>query len=145
MLTDQQEKTLSNAQQRSAKRRQDKQFPHVVNVNDGRLMPNVLALRNHKDYRVYQGPKDASTDDRLRWLQGVSKTPKVTNSQAEADDFDVGKATKDDLIVFAMEQYGAPIDPAMDIRTMRKKIVEMAEKAAAQATPLPAEETSDLT
>ena len=145
MLTEQQEITLSNAQQRAAKKRQDKQFPNVININDGRLMPSVPALRNHKDYRLYQGPKDADLTDRMRWLQGISKVPKVVNSQAEADEFDVGKATKDDLIVFAMEQFGAAIDPLTDIRTMRKKIVDMAEKAAAVPQTATTEETSDLT
>lgn len=145
MITDQQEKNLSNAQQRSAKKKQDKAYPHVVNINDGRLMPSVPALRNHKDYRLYTGPADASTAERLKWVEGTLKKgmPKVINSMAEADEFDVGKASKDDLIVFAMEQFGHALDPSVDIRTMRKKIVEMAEKAAAAAEPVA--ETEDLT
>ncbi len=145
MFTQQEETQLSNAQQRALKRRQDKQFPHVIHVEDGRLMPNVPGLAAHKSYRVYRGPKGADTETRLRWLAGdMKRAPmKVVNSEADADNFDVGTATKDDLIVFAMEQYGHIMDPKIDIRTMRKTIVEMAEKKAAAEAP--AAETSDLT
>ena len=104
MLSDQQDQNLTNAQKRSAKRRQDKDHPMVVNINDGRRMPNVPMLREHKDYRVYMGkPPNASRRRRAgsgcaaTWKRG---TPQVTYT-SPTDAFDVAQGfTKDDLIVF---------------------------------------------
>jgi hypothetical protein len=133
MLSDQQAQTLSNAEQRRLKRRQDRQHPHVVNINDGRLMPNVEMLRNHKDYRVYSGPEGLSAEDRLRWVAGETKKlpTKVLNSLKEAPVFDVGTATRDDLIVFAMEEYGQVLKPETPLFMMRKLVLKFAENAAA--------------
>lgn len=135
MLTDQQEQNLTNAQKRSIKRRQDKTNTHVININDGRLMPNVPMLREHKDYRVYTGSIEASLADRMRWIKGeVRRVPKVTYT-SPTDAFDVGKATKDDLIVFAMEELALALDPSMHIATMRSRVLEAANKLAAAAAP----------
>ena len=136
MLSEQQATNLSNAESRRLKRRQDKVHTHVVNVHDGRLMPNVQMLRDHKDYRVYTGPMDASSEDRLRWVAGELKRlpAKVLNSLENAPVFDVGTATRDDLIVFAMEEYGQQIKPETPLSTMRKMVLKFAENAAAAQT-----------
>ena len=140
MLSDQQDQNLTNAQKRSAKRRQDKDHPMVVNINDGRRMPNVPMLREHKDYRVYMGPPNASDAEALAWVKGEvkRKVPKITYT-SPMDSFDVGKATKDDLIVFAMEELALPLEPTMHIATMRSKVMEAANKLSAAA------QTEDLT
>ncbi len=135
MLTDQQDQNLTNAQKRSLKRRQDKDHPMVVNINDGRRMPNVPMLREHRDYRVYMGPPNASDADALKWVRGDLKrgTPQVTYT-SPTDAFDVGKATKDDLIVFAMEEFALALEPTMHIATMRSKVLEASNKVAEAAT-----------
>jgi hypothetical protein len=134
MLTDQQDQNLSNASLRSAKRRQDKENPMVVNINDGRLMPNVKMLREHPDYRIYRGPDTKDAKVRLQWLNGeLKRTPiKVTNTKADAV-FDVGTATRDDIIVFMMEEYGITVKPETPMSTMRQMVVRAADKAAAAA------------
>jgi hypothetical protein len=133
MLPEQQATNLSNAESRRLKRRQDKTHTHVVNIHDGRLMPNVQMLRDHKDYRIYTGPIDASAEDRLRWVAGeLKKLPmKVLNSLENAPTFDVGTATRDDLIVFAMEEYGQVLKETTPLSTMRKQVLKFAENAAA--------------
>lgn len=136
MLTDQQEQNLASASKRSKKRLQDKTHPQVVNIHDGRRMPNVLMLREHKDYRIYLGPEGVTDAEALQWVKGElkRKVPKVTYT-SPLDSFDVGKATKDDLIVFAMEELGIALDPTMHIATMRSKVMEAANKLVAQAEP----------
>jgi hypothetical protein len=45
------------------------------------------------------------------------------NSAAEADVFDIGKATKDELVAFALSEYGRMLNPETDIRTLRKEFM----------------------
>lgn len=129
MITDAQEANIAAKRARIA---QDKKHPHVIHIDDGRLMPNVAKLRVHPKYRVYHGPIDASPEDRLRWLDANMRAPrpKIVNSQESSDTFDIGKATKDELIVFAASEMGLMLDDKDDIVTIRKKIM-----AAANAQP----------
>lgn len=133
MISEQQETNLANAYTRSSKKRQDRENPMVININDGRLMPNTPKLRIHKDYRVYTGDLTASEPERMRWLAGAlrQRAPAVTNSREAEDVFDLGAATKDDILVFANENYGKVLDPQTDIRTLRKIVMQLAEQAAA--------------
>jgi hypothetical protein len=140
MITADQERNLSDANAR-AKKKQDRTNPHVINIEDGRLMPNTPRLRIHPKYRVYTGPKDADVGTRMRWLEGATKTPKIVNTMAEADAFDVGTATLDEMQVFALENFGLVLDTKKPMKTLRKEIMDAAEKAAAPATPAEAELT----
>lgn len=142
MITAEQEKNLSDANAR-AKKKQDKANPMVININNGRLMPNTPRLRAHAQYKVYSGLLDASLPERMRWLEGSLKsgTKKIVNSKAEADMFDVGTADKDELIIFAMEEFGQALDPKLELKAMRKKIVAMDAARAASSTALVDEET----
>jgi len=133
MITEQQERNLSNASA-NVKHKQDKVNPHVINIHDGRLMPNTPRLRVHKDYRIYTGPKgpDIGAPERLRWLAGALRQlpMKVVNSKAEADTFDVGTATKDELVVFAQDEFGHVLDASKDVRTLRKEVMALATSVA---------------
>lgn len=142
MITADQERNLADANAR-AKKKQDKTNPMVVNIEDGRLMPNTPRLRAHPQYRVYAGPKDADAAGRLRWLDGQSRAgkTKIVNSMAESDTFDVGTASVDDLIVFAMDNYGLALDPDKPMKTLRKQVME----AAAKAEKTPDTTGADLT
>jgi hypothetical protein len=136
MISETQESNLSQAAAGSAKRRQDKTHPMVIHMTSGRLMPNTPRLRVHKDYRVYTGALDADLPTRMRWLAGMSKMPttvNVTNSKEAEDNFDLGAATKDDIVTFAFEQYGAVLDPAQDIRVLRKAVMKLFEASAVPA------------
>jgi hypothetical protein len=132
MMTEQQEANLAAAHGRAKKKKQDKANPMVINIHNGRLMPNTPRLRAHKDYRVYGGKLDASVPERMRWLEGALKQlpTKVVNSKEAEDMFDVGTASIDDLVVFAVEQWGATLDPNKPIKQLRKEVVALAEKHA---------------
>lgn len=125
MITAEQERNLSEANAR-AKKKQDKANPMVININNGRLMPNTPRLRAHPQYKVYSGDLQAALPERMRWLAGALKqaTTKVVNSKAEADIFDIGTASKDELIVFAMDEFGQVLDPKKDLKALRKAIME---------------------
>ena len=132
MISPQQETNLAAATQR-AKKKQDKTNPMVIiNLSNGRVMPNTPRLRAHKDYRVYSGDIKAALPERMRWLEGQSKftAPKVVNSKEAEDMFDVGTATIDELVIFAVEQWGATLDPAKPAKVLRKEVMALAEKHA---------------
>ena len=127
MISEAQDQRLANNIARSAKYKQDKTHPMVINIHDGRLLPNNKLLREHKDYRVYTGDIKADLPARMKWLKGFANTPKVINSAEAADNFDVGKATKEDLIGFALDTFGAALDPDKHIATLRKEVMALYE------------------
>ncbi len=133
MISAQQEANLAEANAR-AKKKQDRVNPHVVNIEDGRLMPNTPRLRIHPQYRVYTGPKDADAAGRLQWLEGQTRhgAPRIVNSKEAEDQFDVGTATADEIVMFANEHFGAVLDPKSPMKTLRSQLVLLAEKAEAQ-------------
>lgn len=129
MITAAQEQNVSNARRAL----QDKKVPHVININDGRLMPNVPRLRTHKDYRVYTGPRDpdgkpASLPQRMKWLAGAmhNNLPRIVDSSAQ-EPFDIGKASRDELIVFASSELGMMLPDGLDAPEMRKRIMAYAQ------------------
>ncbi len=132
MISAEQEANLAAANAR-AKKKQDRENPFVVNVHNGRLMPNTPRLRAHKDYRVYPANlKDATAstiEDRMRWLKrsaAVSSSPRIVNSKEAEDAFDVGAANSDELAVFAMETWGLPLDPKKPLKTLRSEVMKKA-------------------
>jgi len=123
-MNSQQEHNLSQAFSKSKK--QDKRYPHVVNVENGRLMPNTPKLREHKLYRVYAGPKDATTEERLAWIKGLmARSPiKVVNSAEET--FDIAKAGGEELVAFALEHFGAALDGTKPVAVLRRELAGLA-------------------
>jgi 1-acyl-sn-glycerol-3-phosphate acyltransferase len=70
--------------------------PHI-----GVLLPNVPLIARKPRFRPYHGSVNASLEERLDYLKGLSGKRRVINSQAHADEeapFDIAKATKDELI-----------------------------------------------
>jgi len=136
MISDQQDSNLSQAAAASKKRKQDATNPMVINIHDGRLMPNTPRLRTHKDYRVYTGDINATLPDRMRWLTGTKRQPiRVVNTQEATNEFDLGSASKEDIVTFAFEEYGAVLEPTQDIRKLRKEVIRLFE---ASKVPEPA-------
>jgi hypothetical protein len=130
MITAAQEERLSEANSRTGKKKQDRDNPMVINIEDGRLMPNTPRLRAHKQYRVYSGPLDASVPQRMKWLEGALKQlPRRVVNSAPEEVFDIGTATADDLVVFAMENYGATLDPAHPLKKLRTEVAKLAAAA----------------
>ncbi len=124
-----------------SKTRQNKAVPYLIR-DDGILMPNTPLIARKQNFRPYHGDIAASLEDRMRYLQGLGSKRRVINSAVAADDeapFDIAKATRDDLITFAQEQYGEILDPALHLNKMRSIVAKLAGADAknAQRTPDP--------
>jgi hypothetical protein len=122
MITESQEQMVSEAR---GKNRQDKRVPLVINRDNLRLMPNTPLIRARPQYMPYDGKATDDEATRRAFVEGAgTRRPRVVNSAAEADVFDIGKATKDELIAFSMAEYGKMLDGAKDVRTLRKEFME---------------------
>lgn len=132
MINAQAAAALEDAAGRSSKRKQDKANPMVIHIENGRLMPNTPNLRKHPMYRVYGGALDAPLAERMKWLAGMMRMPRKVINTAPADVFDIGTATAEDLVVFAMEEYGQVLDAKLPIKKLRTRVAEFA--AAAEST-----------
>ncbi len=131
---------------RAARNKQDKKHPFLINVKDGRLLPNVPNLAGraangahqpakagHKDYRVYTGDPKAAKDERLRWLQtqGIGAAGGRQVTLANVEPFDVGTATMDDLIDFASTEYGVSLSKQLGLKAVRAEVIKLAKEAGA--------------
>lgn len=129
MITPEQEQRMSDSLAAS-KKKQDKTHPHLINIKDGRLMPNTPKLRLLPDYRVYDGPIDGTRAQRMGWIkQAISRAPvKIVNTApVEAAVFDIGKASKDDLITFAFERWGKTLDASKTLALLRTEVAALAQ------------------
>jgi hypothetical protein len=144
MITEAQEANLSN---QMARTRQDAKTPFCIHVKDGRLMPNVKEIREHADYRPYKGNYKASHEERMAYLRsgGFGGAPaqrqvilpvEDIEPVVEQEPFDISKASKDELVAFAFDQWAEVLDPATHLTTLRSQVVKLA-KANAQAAADP--------
>lgn len=114
---------------------QDKQRPYLIHRKNGRLLPNVARLRTHKDMLPYSGNVRASLEERMRYLRTGTFRQVVDTSEDETP-FDVGTATKEDLIAFAFNELGGlQLNPATPLPAMRKQVVKAAQALAAGSAP----------
>jgi len=145
MITDQQEASLAAAA--NALSRQDAKTPFLINIHDGRLFPNIAKLRKGNtakfglNYRPYHGPPKATIEQRMQYLRSETGTPGASAAaplviDSETDTyvpppppFDIGKASRDELITFAASQYGQVIEPNANIMSARKRVREWAQRA----------------
>lgn len=126
--------SISDSQQdglsaiRATKSKQDLAMPFLINRKDGRLMPNTELMRKHADYRPYTGSVKASLSERMLFLSSGATRPRMINStpEDEPEPFDIGKATKGELVDFAFNEFGAALDETADIRTLRKQLASLA-------------------
>ncbi len=136
MITAEQEQRLSDANSRTGKKKQDRTNPMVIHIEDGRLMPNTPRLRAHAMYRVYGGSLDASLPERMQWLKGMMRQPRKVVNTTPDEAFDIGTATADDLVMFALEEFGATLDPVLPLKKLRTKVAELAAAAEGDGTEL---------
>jgi hypothetical protein len=61
---------------------------------------------------------------------GGARRRVVDTSAEEPAAFDLGKATKDEIIDFAFQEFGMVLTENTDIRTLRRQVNEAAERAA---------------
>lgn len=128
MITERQEQAIAESRVRTL---QDKKVPFLVNREDFRLYPNTPLSRKNPDYMPYDGKPDDDLPTRRAYVEGRGhQRPRVVNSAAEADAFDIGTASKDELVTFAIAEYGVMLDGAKDIRTLRKEFMAQVEALA---------------
>jgi hypothetical protein len=147
MLNDAQAGALeSKVADARARQRQDKTHPLLINAQDGRLMPNVPRIRNNKKshYVVYTGDPKATLESRMRWLKTLSTNGarRVIDTSEDAP-FDIGKASKQELVDFAIAEYQITLDVNTDHRKLRgqvKTLAEQHEALLAKAKTVPAED-----
>lgn len=144
-ITEAQEANLSA---QIARNRQDKQTPFCIHVKDGRLMPNVKEIREHPDYRPYKGNYKASLDERMAYLRsggfGASPGKRAVvpftedapgAPEVEQEPFDIAKATKEELVAFAFDQWTEVLSMDTHLTTLRSQVAKLA-KLHANPDPL---------
>lgn len=102
---------------------QDKKVPLLININDYRLMPNVPMIRNEPNYRPYHGDPYATLAERQRYLEGTALREVVL----DVEPFNIGKASKEELIAFAIDQYGVTLDGRKTRENLAQEVVKLAE------------------
>lgn len=151
-ITEAQEIGQVEAQRRA--HAQNKRYPLLINVDDGRLVPNVpqlggrteiraqdgrllrTAILAHPRYRVYMGDPKAPLEERMRLLAtsgfGVHNPvidPDAPRNAVVAESFDISKASKQELVAFAEKQYGTTLDPNKHHATLRAEVRQLAANA----------------
>ena len=119
------EQTEERAAAFRAKRRQNRDVPWLIR-NDGMIFPNVPLIAKKPNFRPYRGDPGAPLQERLAYLEGLPGKRRVIVQEAEPEPFNITKATKDDLIQFAMDEYSEPIDPAEHINKVRATVCKLA-------------------
>ncbi len=105
---------------------QDKKTPLLIR-DDGLLVANVPEVARMPQFRPYHGDPNASDADREAYLSGFAGTVKA-KFDAEAGAFDIGTATKEALIDFALDEYGARLDGRKSVENLRVEVAALAEK-----------------
>jgi hypothetical protein len=126
MINDSQDAALSNA----TRPKQDKNIPFLIHVDDGRLVPNMPLLRLHPKYRPYHGTLTATQAERMTYLKTEYKsTPRAVIDSANTKAFDIATASREELMAFALAEYGTSLAPTLNAMSMRVQIRKLAEDA----------------
>lgn len=114
--------------------RQDKKVPLLINTDDFRLMPNVPKIAALANYRPYPGKADDSVEVRKQFIErGNHSGPRgFVNSAANTAPFDLGTASKDELVTFAMDEYGIALDPSKHLNRLRAEFTGLVASAGAK-------------
>jgi hypothetical protein len=139
--------------------KQDKKVPFLIHVHDGRLVPNVPQLGGDGKlvppnplYRPFRGNPKASLDERMAYLasgqgatgavQTVTRTvvlaPEDVDPDLTGDDapFDIGKASREELVRFALDTYGVALSETTHLTRLRSEVNKLARATAAPAEGL---------
>lgn len=120
--------------------RQNKQVPFVIR-DDGVLFPNVPLIAAKQRFRPYHGKLDASLEERQEYLKGLAPRRRVVNTAPDEEPpFDIARATKDELIQFAENEFGYTIDPAEHLNKVRSAVAKLAGVDPKRAQRVPPEE-----
>lgn len=120
----------------ASKLKQDPKIPLLIHMVDGRLIPNNAMTAKNTNYRPYTGPVQKGEDDekalaaRLRWLKTSAPYHRAVIDTTEEEPFDLGKATEDEIIAFAFNNFGLVLKKGTPISDMRKKVMMVAQAQA---------------
>lgn len=120
-LTEQQQAAALNAR---SSRRQNKAQPWLIR-DDGQIFPNVPLLAKRKNMRVYTGDIKAPLEERMRYLQGMPGKRRITFDEPEP--FNITKASKEELVAFAFDEYSEVIEPTEHINKVRAMVCKLAD------------------
>lgn len=121
---------------RRSRQRQDLKNPMLIR-DDGMLFPNTKLLAAKPRMRPYYGDPKATLDDRMRYLQGLQGKRAVKYDPVDDEPFDIAAADVDTLVQFALDQYGAVLDPSKPVKVLREQVFKLSQipesPAASQA------------
>jgi hypothetical protein len=111
------------------KMRQNKAVPWLIR-DDGTIFPNVPLIARKQNFRPYHGAIDAPIEERMKYLAGFGSRGRrqvvMSGPIEELPPFDIAKATKEELIEFAMEEFSEPLDPELGVNEMRAAVAKLA-------------------
>ena len=122
----------------AAKKRQDPNMPFLIHRTDGRLMPNTPLMRKHKSLVPYTGSVKASLEERMRYLATGSSRRVTLAPPQEEEVFDIGTATKEEILDFALAEYGQQLNEKAPVHILRgqlNKLVQAMSGGSAQPVP----------
>lgn len=117
------ENAISEARART---RQNREVPFLINIDDFRLLPNVKLIAKNPKYRPYHGPVNATLEERRAYVTKLGRTVRVINTAEQDDTVDIGQMNADQLIAFAMDEFGAALNPAMPEAKLRLEVARLA-------------------
>jgi hypothetical protein len=117
------------AQQRGRKR-QNKEHPLLIR-DDGVLFPNVPLVAKKANFRIYTGNPRATLEERKRYVKmgGLRQVPELVNT--DVPPFDVGNASKEDIILFARDEFGFELDAEKPLARLREDLIKLAKSMGA--------------
>jgi hypothetical protein len=95
--------------------------------DDGVVYAFTDALALNSKFRLYDGPVPCTPEEGKEWLFGATSKRRVQVT-SDTHTFDVSSATKAELVEFAMDEYGVTLDEKAPAATLRKQVVELAQK-----------------
>lgn len=132
-INDSEEARLAAARSR---KRQNQDVPYLIR-DDGDLYPNVPLVAKDVRFRPFHGDVNASLNERLDYLRGIAKKRKVTYNPQDTEPFEIGTADLDDLLMFAMDEYGVALDSSLPLRKLREQVYRLSQgmEAADEKSP----------
>lgn len=107
---------------------------YLVRVKDGVVFNWTKELAALSGFRMVRS--DTTPDEKQTRAQAEAEAE--AEEEAERQErgepaFDIGKASKKQLLAFAKDEYGLDLDPKTDEKLVRKLVSDAAKKAAAAA------------
>ena len=97
--------------------------------DDGMLYPATPRVLAQSNFRPYHGDPKASLEERLDYLSGNFGVDKKKIEIAQGK-FDLNAASKEELLDFAMDEYGVKLDARKNIIHIREEVKRLATQHA---------------